>query len=448
MPLSRRALLAGAPLLPSIFASACHRAHDVDAQSTERAGLLRDPDGILDLPPDFSYRIVQHAGELMSDGFRVPGRPDGMYCVAGERDTLVLLRNQENRDGYGDLDPYTEERGVPDEAYDGTSPGGVTRVVLDARSLELRSSNLVLAGTSWNCASGPSPWGFLTCEETTADDHGFVFLCPWDADSVQPPRRIDGYGRYRHEAAAVDPDTAIAYLTEDQPNAAFYRFVPRAKDEPFEGTLQALSVRGRPGFDTGRQALGERVDVEWIDIEDPTPAVDSVRSDAQDRGAARFQRTEGIYFTAGEVFLTATTGGPGGWGQVLRLDVREQTLDVIAESGTPELMSGPDNVCVSPHGVLYVAEDGVGDRHLRRVTLDGEVVPFARNALSQTEMTGLCFSPDGGTLFVNIQVDGLTLAVRGPFAEIDRALARGPRSSPHAGLALLARSAHQARRIG
>ena len=60
----------------------------------------------------------------MSDGFRVPGRPDGMYCVAGEGDTLVLLRNQENREGYGDLDPYTDERGVPDEAYDGLSPGG------------------------------------------------------------------------------------------------------------------------------------------------------------------------------------------------------------------------------------------------------------------------------------------------------------------------------------
>jgi secreted PhoX family phosphatase len=265
---------------------------------------------------------------------------------------------------------------------------------------------------------------------------------------VQAPRRIDGYGRYRHEAAAIDPETAIAYLTEDQPSAGFYRFVPHAKDKPFDGVLQALAVRGAPGFDTGGQRLGERVDVEWIDVESPTPPTDSVRFDAQDRGAARFQRTEGIYFAGGEVFLCATTGGPGGWGQVMRLDVREQTLEVIAESGTPDLMSGPDNVCVSPHGVLYVAEDGVRDRHLRRVTLDGEVVPFARNALSQTEMGGLCFSPDGQTMFANVQEHGLTLAIDGPFAEIDRALARAPRRKPHAGLATLARAAHQARRIG
>jgi secreted PhoX family phosphatase len=448
--LSRRALLAGAPFLPSIFASACHRSHDVDAFGFDGGvlGLVRDPDGILDLPPDFAYRILQRTGDPMSDGFLVPGRPDGMYCVAGEGDTLVLLRNQENRDGYGDFDAYTPEQGVPEQAYDRLSPGGVTRVVLDGKSLELKSSNLVLTGTSWNCASGPSPWGFLTCEETTAEDHGFVFLCPWDASSVQAPQRIDGYGRYRHEAAAIDPETAIAYLTEDQPSAGFYRFVPHAKDKPFEGVLQALAVRGRPGFDTGGQRVGERVDVEWIDIENPTPALDTVRSDAQAKGAARFQRTEGIYFAGGEIFLCATTGGPGAWGHVLRLDVREQTLEVIAESGTPDLMSGPDNVCVSPHGVLYIAEDGVRDRHVRRVTLDGEVMPFARNALSQTEMGGLCFSPDGATLFANIQEHGLTLAIQGPFAEIDMALARAPRRKPHAGLATLARAAHQARRIG
>jgi secreted PhoX family phosphatase len=75
-------------------------------------------------------------------------------------------------------------------------------------------------------------------------------------------------------------------------------------------------------------------------------------------------------------------------------------------------------------------------------------MPFARNALSQTEMGGLCFSPDGGTLFANIQEEGLTLAIEGPFAEIDVALARAPRRKPHAGFATLARAAYQARRIG
>lgn len=456
--LTRRALLASAAFLPSALSSACSKSHLVDdggraganASGSDASSLVLDPDGILDLPEGFSYQIVQQLGEPMSDGFRVPGRPDGMFCVGGDDGTLVLLRNHENREGYPDIGPYFAEQAPPEQAYDPASLGGVTRVVLDARSLEVKSSNLVLAGTSWNCASGPSPWGFLTCEETTAEGHGFVFLCEWDAPSVQEPRRIDGYGRFRHEAAAVDPETLIAYLTEDQTNACFYRFVPRSKDAPFEGVLQALVARGRPKLNTGHLAVGERVDIEWVDIEVPVPGNDGVRVEASDKGAAFFQRTEGIYFAGHEVFLTATTGGLAGFGQVLRVDVRDNTLEVLAESGDSELMSGPDNICVSPGGVLYVAEDGVGQRNLLRVTLDGEVLPFARNARSLTEMGGLCFSPSGDTLFVNVQEEGLTLAVRGPFASSDAELARGlhKHRAPHEGLARLAQSAWRGRTIG
>ena len=65
---------------------------------------------------------------------------------------------------------------VPAEAYDPEGTGGVTRVVLDAKSLELVSSNLVLAGTYWNCAGGLSPWGWLSCEETLSTGHGYVFV--------------------------------------------------------------------------------------------------------------------------------------------------------------------------------------------------------------------------------------------------------------------------------
>jgi secreted PhoX family phosphatase len=449
--LTRRALLASAAFLPAAFSSACHRSRLGDGAdgAPDREGLVRDPRGILDLPPDFSYRIIQEAGERMSDDFRVPGRPDGMFCVAGEGDTLVLLRNHENRDSEADIGPYFPGQDFTEHAYEREGLAGVTRVVLDAQSLELKSSNLVLAGTSWNCASGPSPWGFLSCEETVRAEHGFVFLCEWDSDRVRAPRRIDGYGRFRHEAAAVDPETSIAYLTEDQPNAGFYRFVPRDKAEPFDGVLQALTVPNRARLDTGALPVGERVDVDWIDIEQPNPVEDTVRSEAHDKGAALFQRTEGIYFAGHELFLTATTGGHAALGQVLRLDLREATLDVIAESGTPELMSGPDNVCVSPHGVLYVAEDGVGVRHLRRITLDGEVVPFARNAASFTEMAGLCFSPNGDTLFVNIQEENLTVAVRGPFEALDRELARScVRRTAHDGLATFAQAAWRNRTIG
>jgi secreted PhoX family phosphatase len=63
-----------------------------------------------------------------------------------------------------------------------------------------------------------------------------------------------------------------------------------------------------------------------------------------------------------------------------------------------------------------VAEDGLAGNFIRRITAQGQVVDFARNAASLSEFAGPCFSPDGSTLFVNIQHDGLTLAIVGPFA--------------------------------
>src|SRR5262245_57426546 len=57
--------------------------------------LVADPDGVLDLPAGFRYRILDRVGDPMSDGYRTPGRPDGMACFAGPGGTLILVRNHE-----------------------------------------------------------------------------------------------------------------------------------------------------------------------------------------------------------------------------------------------------------------------------------------------------------------------------------------------------------------
>lgn len=59
-----------------------------------------------------------------------------------------------------------------------------------------------------------------------------------------------------------------------------------------------------------------------------------------------------------------------------------------------------------------VAEDGA--QHLVAVSAGGRTAVFARNALSGSELTGVCFSPDRRTLFVGIQDEGFVLAARGP----------------------------------
>jgi secreted PhoX family phosphatase len=387
--------------------------------------LVRDPRGLLDLPAGFAYRIVQTRGERMSDGHIVPWQPDAMACFPGDDpSTIVLLRNHEcGTDAI--TGPWAPGQSPSPLAYTPHGMGGVSRVVLDRATLAVRSSNLVLAGTLRNCAGGPSPWGWVSCEENTEPGHGYAFLCPAGAHELQPPRRLDGYGRFRHEACAVDPDTNVAYLSEDQGDGCFYRFVPARRETPFAGRLQALAVAGAPGFDTadGGWPVGTRVPVAWIDLPDPTPAIDDLRLRARAAGAARVRRGEGLTWSHGGVYLAATTGGLAQRGQIFRYtpdraDAAGGTLELFAEAEHDAALRMPDNLTVAPSGHVFACEDNGEENHLRVFGPEGACWDFARNAFSSGEFAGVCFAPDGETLFVNLQDEGWTFAIRGPFAAL------------------------------
>ena len=79
------------------------------------------------------------------------------------------------------------------------------------------------------------------------------------------------------------------------------------------------------------------------------------------------------------------------------------------------MLDGADNLTVSPWGDLILCEDGFQDQFLVGVTPRGELYKLARNALSNSEFAGATFSPDGTTLFVNIQDNGISLAITGPW---------------------------------
>ena len=83
-------------------------------------------------------------------------------------------------------------------------------------------------------------------------------------------------------------------------------------------------------------------------------------------------------------------------------------------------MESPDNLVIAPWGDLWFAEDGDGENRLMGITPDGDVYKFASNRLNDSELAGPCFSPDGRTLFVNIQSPGITFAIWGRFAGGDR----------------------------
>jgi secreted PhoX family phosphatase len=81
-----------------------------------------------------------------------------------------------------------------------------------------------------------------------------------------------------------------------------------------------------------------------------------------------------------------------------------------------------DNLTVSPLGHVLVCEDRYSDtkaNHIKGVTPKGQVYTLARNVFrGNAEFAGACFSPDGQTLFVNIQWPGMTLAITGPWGAV------------------------------
>jgi uncharacterized protein len=404
------AALAAAGGLPFLY---CQRVF-----AAGRPPLVSDPAGLLDLAEGFSYRILEQQGDPMSDGYRVPGLPDGMGCFPLADGSLALMRNHE-LSGVTSVGPYGDGQTAPPEAYNPASDGGVTRLVVSGTSFERVSSNLVLTGTVRNCAGGWSPWGWLTCEEAIDTTHGYVFVCSPEAERVSPPVKLPFYGHMYHEAAVVDPRTNAAYITEDRWDGCLYRFLPDDPKTAFIGRFQALGIAGQPGFTTATGlAPGDSLDVTWVDLPNPDPRDDSLRVTAKGLGAAIVCRGEGIWYQDGIVYFTATSGGAVGAGQIFALQPTREggRLTLVAESIGTDMLDGPDNVVVSPWGDVMVSEDSVNGRVENRIfgiTPDGEMYVIGRTFVS--EIAGLCFSPDGRGMFLNIYGAGVTVVVTGPF---------------------------------
>jgi secreted PhoX family phosphatase len=410
--------------------------------------LQSDPDGVMDLPKGFEYRIISRTGQPMSDGFRVPGKPDGMAAFPGPNGTVRVIRNQEVNLGPPPLGPFGEnneklaqfnQSKLFDTMSDPHPPlGGVTRLTYDPKTQKVTDQHLALIGTMRNCAGGPTPWGsWITCEESTVDtdegfavNHGYNFEIPASQSGLVEPRPIRDMGRFNHEAVAVEPETGIVYQTEDRNDGALYRYIPNDPGNLHKGgRLQALKVREQPSLDTRNwedQTIktGQKLAVEWIDLEEIEAPQDDLRHRAYDAGAARFARGEGMWYGKDAIYFACTSGGQAREGQIWRYvpsrfegtaDEAKAPgqLELFVEPDDHEVINNADNLTVAPWGDLLVCEDCSEPSDIDGITPEGKVYKLARNVLSDSELAGVCMSPDGSTLFVNIQHDGLTLAITG-----------------------------------
>jgi hypothetical protein len=186
-----------------------------------------------------------------------------------------------------------------------------------------------------------------------------------------------------------------------------------------------MRVTGRPRLETANELeVGASLDVDWVDIDEPDPSDDTVRVQAQERGAAIIRRAEGAFFHDGAAYICSTSGGPTDGGQIFRLTAgggdAADRFELVAQSTSEELLDNPDNIAVAPWGDVLMAEDGGGDQYVRGLKPDGTLYDIARNARGGGEFAGVCCSPDGKHLFLNMQHEGVTLVVSGDLHSLGR----------------------------
>ncbi|MFV8826234.1 alkaline phosphatase PhoX [Alkalihalobacterium sp. APHAB7] len=379
--------------------------------------LVKDPNGIIDLPEGFNYKIISTTGTAMVNpsGDLVPGLPDGMAAYQGpKKNTTILVRNHEC--GTNHQFPVNGKN-----PWSKGAAGGTTALVVGPNR-EVVDEYVTNSGNIRNCAGGASTWGtWLTCEETRNLGHGFVFeVNPLDPENEMSKTPIRDMGYFSHEACSVDPATGIWYLTEDSEPSFFYRFTPHDRSQKLGslqkgGILEAAALDELPGNMASTFAPGQKVGIVWKQV-NPERA----KEDARDLGCIRFTRLEGSWFGGGAFWFDDTSArsetAPARHGRVYRYFPATNTLELFFESNDMNDLRRPDNVTITPWGDLWIAEDGnpLGDRIIG-LTPEANVYTFAQNFID--EFAGVCFSPDGRTMFVNIQnKPGMTLAIWGPFA--------------------------------
>jgi uncharacterized protein len=424
-----------------------------EASQSGYGPLVKDPKGIFNLPKGFTYQVISKQGTPMADGFVVPGKGDGMATFKGKNNSTIIIRNHENVPNDFKNGPFGKNNELLTQAdkqkfYDfgnGKLPGlgGTTTLIYNHSTKKVEKEFLSLAGTIRNCAGGPTPWNsWITCEETVEKangtlekDHGYTFEVPaTEKIGLAAPVPIKGMGRFNHEAIAIDPKSGVVYLTEDDGEGLLYRFVPTTPGKLQQGgRLQALSFQQQRSFDT-RNWVGispsvletkKSYAVNWIDLEGIESPHNDLRHRGFIKGAARFARGEGMWYGNDEMYFACTNGGADKSGQIFRYKPssyegtsREKespgVIELFAEPNDKNILKYCDNLTIAPWGDVVLSED---DDHpfLVGITPTGEYYKLGENTGYNSELAGAVFSPNGDTLFVNIQHAGLTLAIEGPW---------------------------------
>lgn len=366
-------LLAGSIAMP--WLSACAKKYDV-------AGLNSTPDsnGLL-LPPNCRSRIIARAGNKVGQSdYPWHSAPDGAGVLPVSDGGWIYLSNSEMNN----------------------KKGGVGVIRFNSQG-DIVTGYPILTGTSRNCGGCLTPWNtWLSCEEV---ENGIV----WECDPFGNNKAIarPNLGVFNHESIAIDPETSVLYLTEDEGGSCFYRYIPASvEDDNADLSGGVLEV-----------ALVDDIgNVEWKKVEDPLAKTTPTRK--QVSGSAKFNGGEGIVYHKGKVYFDTK-----GDNRIWIYDIQAGKISIFYDASTfsEPVLTGVDTIAMYDD-TLLACEDG-GDMQIVAITPKKEIKPILQLVgHDESEITGVALSPDKSRLYFNSQrgstgksQDAITYEVMGNF---------------------------------
>jgi secreted PhoX family phosphatase len=264
-------------------------------------------------------------------------------------------------------------------------------------------------------------------------------------DGSRKPVKRTALGRFKHEGAEVTVGRggrAVVYMGDDQANDYIYKFVS-------DDNWQSMRARGESPLDRGKLYVAKFNDDgtgEWLELTIGNPALAArfkdqaevlvyARVAADLLGATPMDRPEWASVAPnGDVYVTLTNNSgrrvangpnpltPNPDGHIIRFRDSDQHVGmvftweifIIAQDthadGDEQTFSDPDGLWVDPDGRVFVQTDGGQKKGLNNqmVVIDPDTREVRRlfTGVAGDEITGIAYTPDRRTMFVNTQHPG------------------------------------------
>lgn len=310
-------------------------------------------------------------------------------------------------------------------------------------------------GTFAGCAGGVTPWGsVLSCEENYQDYYGdrdskgkvlTKAWLEWDKFYKKPPehygwvvevepktgkaKKQTALGRFAHESATcvlANDGRTVVYSGDDKAGEFVYKFVSEKKGSLDRGELFVADVKKGKwiSLDINKQPLLKK------NFKDQLEVLTFAREAGALLGATKLNRPEDIKVSpkTDEVFITLTNNVDVGdyHGSIMKLSPKDgnhlsESFSAMDFAVGGEEFSCPDNLAFDLHGNLWMVTDISGsamhkppytkfkNNGLFFFPMSGPNAgkPFqVASAPFDSELTGLCFTPDFKSLFVSVQHPG------------------------------------------